>query len=290
MTGYPRLIVNGDDFGISEETNEAIIRAFREGALTSCSLMVSGKAFEHAVQLARDNDRLSVGIHLVTVMGKSVLPHGEIPHLVDSEGNFPSNPTVCGLKYYFLPVARRELKKELEAQFEKFRSTGLKGTHIDSHLHMHVHPVIFKAAVELGERFGIRKMRVPRDDLRLSLQADPENRWEKIFGALVFRLLTRAMQKKLRAKGFCFAHRVYGHLMSGKINHHYVRSVLEALQSGKTSELYFHPSIHSDGSDLSSEDQRCFEEYKLLVGRQFLEWMEELEITRISYGEMDRWD
>lgn len=201
MTGYPRLIVNGDDFGISEETNEAIIRAFREGALTSCSLMVSGKAFEHAVQLARDNDRLSVGIHLVTVMGKSVLPHGEIPHLVDSEGNFPSNPTVCGLKYYFLPVARRELKKELEAQFEKFRSTGLKGTHIDSHLHMHVHPVIFKAAVELGERFGIRKMRVPRDDLRLSLQADPENRWEKIFGALVFRLLTRAMQKNFEQRG-----------------------------------------------------------------------------------------
>jgi hypothetical protein len=45
-----RLIVNADDFGCSEEVNEAIIRAYNEGVLTSTSLMVTGSAFDHAVR------------------------------------------------------------------------------------------------------------------------------------------------------------------------------------------------------------------------------------------------
>ena len=69
-----RLIVNADDFGESEEVNEAVIQAHRKGVLTSCSLMVTGKAFENAVQLAIQNPQLAVGLHLVVVMGRSVLP------------------------------------------------------------------------------------------------------------------------------------------------------------------------------------------------------------------------
>ena len=95
------LIVTADDFGMSRNTNEAIIRAFREGILTSASLMVGGAAFEHAVELAKANPGLSVGLHIVLVQGKSVLPHKRIPHLVDAENNFANNPTLTGLRYYF---------------------------------------------------------------------------------------------------------------------------------------------------------------------------------------------
>ena len=145
-----RLIVNADDFGISEAVNEAVIRAFTEGVLTSCSLMVTGEAFEHAVSLAHAHPDLAVGIHLVTVMGRAVLPPAAIPTLVDAAGNFVSNPTKAGLKYYFSPQARSELRQELRAQFDKFAATGLRLSHIDGHLHMHVHPVIFRAALALG--------------------------------------------------------------------------------------------------------------------------------------------
>ena len=34
-----RLIVNADDFGSSEAVNEAVVRAYTDGVLTSCSLM-----------------------------------------------------------------------------------------------------------------------------------------------------------------------------------------------------------------------------------------------------------
>jgi len=87
-----RLIVNADDFGCSEEVNEAIIRAYNEGVLTSTSLMVTGSAFDHAVRLASENPGLGVGIHLVTVMGRCVLPPSEIPSLVDLQGNFSDSP------------------------------------------------------------------------------------------------------------------------------------------------------------------------------------------------------
>src|SRR5262245_49119329 len=153
-----RLIVNADDFGISETVNEAVICAFTEGVLTSCSLMVTGAAFEHAVRLAHAHPGLAVGIHLVTVRGRAVLPTAEIPTLVDAAGNFAAHSIVAGLKYYFSPQARRELHRELSAQFEKFAATGLRLSHIDGHLHMHVHPVVFQAAVELGIRYGVRRM------------------------------------------------------------------------------------------------------------------------------------
>src|SRR5262245_41291022 len=64
-----RVIINADDFGASEEVNEAVIRAYKEGVLTSASLMVTGQAFDQAVRLANENPGLAVGIHLVTVVG-----------------------------------------------------------------------------------------------------------------------------------------------------------------------------------------------------------------------------
>src|SRR5215208_4232517 len=95
-----QVIVNADDFGRSEAVNKAITRAHREGVLTSCSLMVTGAAFDDAVRLAKENPRLGVGIHLVTVVGQSVLPHAEIPTLVDEQRNFSNDPNKAGLKYY----------------------------------------------------------------------------------------------------------------------------------------------------------------------------------------------
>jgi len=74
-----RLIVNADDFGISDSANRAIERAHREGILTSASLMVAGDAAAAAVQIARNNPRLGVGLHSVLVCGRSVLPPKEIP-------------------------------------------------------------------------------------------------------------------------------------------------------------------------------------------------------------------
>ena len=306
-----QLIVNGDDFGKSPEVNEAIIRAFRAGTLTSCSLMVTGDAFDHAVRLARENSGLAVGIHLVTVQGKAVLPHAEIPNLVDREGHFPHSPAAAGLKYYFSRAAREQLTRELTAQFQRFHGTGLKLSHVDSHLHMHVHPVIFAAAVELAERCGVRRMRVPQDDFRLAVRFSglflndknpplspfPKGEssgcppflkggWGDLIGgaiaALIFGLLTRRMKRQLLARGFSFAEQVYGHLYSGRMTLEYVLFVLDHL-SARTNEIYFHPVVLEVGVAVSLEQQQSARELEILTNGGFYKALHDGSINLTNY-------
>jgi hopanoid biosynthesis associated protein HpnK len=280
-----RLIINADDFGISDEVNEAVIRAYKDGVLTSTSLMVTGAAFEQAVRLAHENPGLAVGIHLVTVVGKSVLSHTEIPTLVDREGNFSNNPTAAGLKYFFSVRARRELRKELAAQFEKFRSTGLPLSHIDGHLHLHVHPVIFDAALKLGAKYGVRRMRVPAEERRLALQFDRANLLQKTIHALLFGGLARHMNRKLRAQGFTSPERVYGNLQSGRMSERYFLYALENL-TARTSEIYFHPAVYADDRLLNKDERQCSIEFEALTSKRVKERVQELGINLTNYFEI----
>ena len=280
-----RVIINADDFGMSEEVNEAVIRAYREGVLTSTSLMVTGAAFEQAVRFAKENPGLAVGIHLVTVVGKSVLSRAEIPALVDEEQNFSNNPTLAGLKYYFSPRARRQIRKELSAQFEKFRATGLPLSHIDGHLHLHVHPVIFNAALELGEQFGALRMRVPSEERRLALAFDRANLLRKTIHAVLFGALARYMKSRLRERGFAYAERVYGNLQSGAMSERYFLYALDNL-TAETNEIYFHPAVYSDDRLLSSDARQGSIEFEALTSAKVKERLQELGVKLTNYFEI----
>src|ERR1051325_11084523 len=158
-----RLIVNADDFGRSSSINAAVIRAHREGILTSASLMVNEPAFEEAVALARQNPKLGVGLHLTLLCGHAALGRDKIPGLINERGEFSDQPVGVGMKYFFKRELREQLREEIRAQFEKFRATGLTLDHVNGHLHLHLHPVIFRLLMEDCERFGIRRMRLTRE-------------------------------------------------------------------------------------------------------------------------------
>ena len=38
------LVVNGDDFGLTEKVNEGILKSYKDGILRSASLMANGKS------------------------------------------------------------------------------------------------------------------------------------------------------------------------------------------------------------------------------------------------------
>jgi hopanoid biosynthesis associated protein HpnK len=285
ISAQHRLIINADDFGMSEQVNEAVIRAYKEGVLTSTSLMVTGAAFEHAVDLAREHPGLAVGIHLVTVVGKSVLPHTEIPTLVDREGNFSNNPVSAGIKYYFSAASRRELRKELAAQFERFRSTGLPLSHIDGHLHLHVHPVIFNAALELGAEYGSRHMRVPVEERKFALEFDGSNSMQKTIYTMLFGGLALYMKSKLRKRGFTYPERVYGNLQSGRMSERYYLYMLDRL-SAEISEIYFHPAVYDDDRVLNNDERQCSIEFEALMSTKVKQRMRELGIKLTNYFEI----
>ena len=236
-----RLIINADDFGRSREINRAVIRAHRDGVLTSASLMIAGEAASDAIDLARGYPSLAIGLHLVVVDGPAVLPGKEIPHLVNERGQFPNSPVRLGLRYMFTRAARRELAAEVEAQFNAFAASGLPLSHVDGHQHMHMHPVVFDLLLPLARRFGARGIRVVRDDLSAALHHDRSHAMGKVLATLVFGLLRRRCRRRLGGSGMASAGRTYGFLQSGNMSEAYVLSLLPQIKN-QLSEIYFHPT------------------------------------------------
>jgi hopanoid biosynthesis associated protein HpnK len=281
-----RLIINGDDFGSSREVNEAVILAHRRGILTSASLMASGPAFEHAVSLAEENPDLAVGLHVTCVDGRPVLPPSKIPHVAGKNGCFPSDPAGAGLRYFFCRNSRRELPDEIAAQFEKFSRSGLTFSHVDSHCHMHVHPVILDVIIQNCGRFGIRKVRVPDDSFSAAI---PFLRSPFLAAgyAFVFKLLTGRMKRILKRKGFMFPKRVYGNLLSGKMDLRYVSSLIKNLPQG-TSEIYFHPAMPAplEQAHEAGRLQRL-RELSILIDSDLRSRIDRLGIIPSTYFDLD---
>ncbi len=114
------LIVNADDFGLSEGVNRGIIETAEHGILTSASLMVRQPAASQAANWARQNPSLSIGLHLD--FGEWVLRDGEWVPLYSVVSTEDATEVA------------REISKQL-AEFQ--RLMGRPPTHIDSHQHVH---------------------------------------------------------------------------------------------------------------------------------------------------------
>ena len=236
------LIINADDFGFSQGVNAAIIQAHEEGILTSTSLMVSGDAAQEAIALAKNHPHLAVGLHLVLVCGKSVLPPAQIPNLVDSQGNFSNNPTQAGLSYQFNQATRAELRLEISAQLQKFRDSGLNLAHVDGHLHLHVHPVILNILTEFAAEFKIKFIRLPSEELTKNLKIDQRNLLTKIIWSIVFGQLRRYGEGLLKANQIKFANRVYGLLQTGDMSEKYLLDLIPQIEA-ELVEIYSHPAL-----------------------------------------------
>lgn len=237
-----RLIVNADDFGRSPSINQAIVRAHREGILTSASLMVNEPAVAEAVALARENPDLGVGLHLTLVCGRSACPPAGIPDLVDRESAFSDDPFRTGLRYFVRPDLRPQLEREISAQFEMFRATGLKLDHVNGHLHFHMHPTVFGILLRRARDWRITRLRLPRDPFRLNLKLAPGHLAYRLSHALMFNLLASwarpAMARwQVRHTGF-----VFGLLQNSRVDEDYLSRLIPHLPPGD-SELYSHPSL-----------------------------------------------
>jgi hopanoid biosynthesis associated protein HpnK len=237
-----RLIVNADDFGRSESINQAVVRAHREGLLTSASLMVNEPLAGGAVALARENPGLGVGLHLTLVCGASALPAARIPQLVNARGRFSDRPAGAGWRYFASGKCRAQLREEIAAQFEKFRATGLRLDHVNGHLNLHLHPVVFGILMDNAQRWGVTAMRLTDDWLGLNARL-ASGRWGyRASHAAIFRVLSARARPVLARKGIRHTRAVFGLLQNGRVDAEYVGKLLPELGPGDY-ELYSHPSL-----------------------------------------------
>jgi chitin disaccharide deacetylase len=243
LSGLRQLIINADDFGLSEGANRAIISAFQEGILTSASLMAGGAAFDQAVVLAKENPGLQVGLHLTLVHGRAALPPDEIPGLVDRDGRFTDNPVEAGMRYFFDKNLHRQLFREIERQIQKIRSAGIPLSHVDGHLNIHMHPVVFDILVELMPKYGIFSFRLTCESLPPNLAVDRHRVFGKMLDAFIFSSLARRCRPKLAKLGIAHAGEVKGLLNSGRMTEGYLLRALDSITEGVT-EIYFHPGCY----------------------------------------------
>jgi hopanoid biosynthesis associated protein HpnK len=269
-----RLIVNADDFGRSASINQAVIRAHREGILTTASLMVNEPAFEEAAALAREHPRLGVGLHLTLLCGHSVLPPERLPGLVNARGEFSSNPASAGFRYFFQRSLREPLRQELHAQFQKFRATGLPLDHVNGHLHLHLHPTVFRILMADASQLGIKRLRLTFDPLRLNLRLASGHFVYRALHVAIFHPLSARARPALAQRGIRHTGAVFGLLQNARVDEDYVNRLLPLLPAGD-SELYSHPSLDEFKN-----------EFDALVSPRVQEQVQSLGIKLIRYQDL----
>jgi hopanoid biosynthesis associated protein HpnK len=237
-----------DDFGLSEGVNEAVERAHRDGILNAASLMVAGSAAADAVRRAKALPSLRVGLHLVVIEGPAVLPPSDIPDLVDAHGRFPSDQLRLGMNYFFRPRIRRQLAREIHAQFAAFAATRLTLDHANAHKHMHLHPTVGRLLIDIGRDFGLRAVRVPAEPPAVLARCGTQVG----MGDRVLYHWTRLFRRQARTAGIATNDHCFGLAWTGHMTVERVRRLIAQLPVGQ-SEIYFHPAVQHDAAQKPSQ-------------------------------------
>lgn len=233
--------------------------------------MVGAPYFEDAVERARRLPSLAVGLHVVLVHGRPVLPPPEIPALVDAHGNFMTDLVRAGVRFFFRPGIARQLEAEIRAQFARFAATGLTLDHADAQSHMHVHPTIFRLILKVGREYGLRAIRIPREPFGGTRTIEP---WVAL------------MRRRAHRDGVTSNDYVYGVNDVGAMTEARVLHMLDTLPDGVT-ELFFHPATGPfAGADAGTERFQWAGELAALTSPAVRDALTRNGIESVTYGDL----
>lgn len=282
-----RLIINADDLGLTGSVNRAVLRGFREGILTSATLMVNGTGYAEAIDIVRGNPGLGVGVHLNILRGKPVLPPERIPSLVGPDGLFLRRTALLLRRVVGGRVKGREIAEEFSAQVGKALADGVPVSHLDSEKHLHT--LFIEPAIEAARRHGIHKMRLSRECAAVSAS---ECVTKRFYSSLFIRAYARRAGKLLAARGISHPDHFFGIRRSGAMRPRCLESLIASLPEG-TSEIMVHPGRSRSeldalrsvfgGFDISD---RCGDELDALVSPGVQEAIRRAGVTLISYRDL----
>jgi hopanoid biosynthesis associated protein HpnK len=230
-----RLIVNADDFGMTEAVNQGVLEAHDRGIVTSASLMATGGAFEHAVALAKTRPKLAVGVHL-TLTEQRPLTGSAAASLVGADGRFPPHLVQFAGRHMRGKVVLAQVRAELDAQIRKVRDAGIAVSHLDGHQHVHVLPGIAPIVAELAAVYGIRAVRYPTERVRAYMLRNLGNSRrlteQVVLGVVCALSPLRALRRSDSFVGFYFG---------GRLDEDNLATLLGRLPARGTVELMCHP-------------------------------------------------
>lgn len=231
------LIVNADDYALTEGICRAVLRGHRDGIVTSTSVMANGPAFD-CTKWLQDAPELGVGVHLALVSDDPpVLSAREIPSLVNKRGALAESWTRLVPRLATGRVDADDVERELDAQIAAVADVVGRErlTHLDSHQHLHLWPSIAKVVVRLAQRWDVAGVRVTR-----SFSAKPVG--------LGLNALARRLQRRCRAAGVGTTEAFAGFDEGGSLKRNALIEAIERLAAtgATTAELATHPGEVAD--------------------------------------------
>ncbi|NVK17233.1 MAG: ChbG/HpnK family deacetylase [Methylocystaceae bacterium] len=148
----PKVIINADDFGLTDGICDAIYDLFEIKAITSTTLMTA--AIGAVDRISKYNLSIlpeQVGVHLQLTGGKPLSPLSNVPSLLDKR---------TGLFKDFRSTAVRPNIDEVELEWDNQIKTaidllGCTPSHLDSHHGMHRRPELTPIYIKLAKKYKI---------------------------------------------------------------------------------------------------------------------------------------
>lgn len=238
-----KLIVNADDFGLHPLINAGIIKGYKEGFITSTSLMPSAPCWQEAVKLAQENPQLGIGVHLTLVGSVApVLPAAKVSSLLDEQGLFLPDYVAFAKRFYSGSIKRSELEAELRAQIERALEAKINITHVDSHQHTHVLPGINALVLKLCNEYNIIRVRIPKE--AYTFTGGFHTGIGRMIGRSGLSFCAQMAAQRADSLGLQHPQHFFGMLAGGHLNAELVGNILRQLPDG-VSELMTHPGLDS---------------------------------------------
>jgi hopanoid biosynthesis associated protein HpnK len=232
-----KIIINADDFGLTHGVNEGIIKAHRDGILTSATLMANMPGFDQAVELAGKNPNLGVGVHLNILRGQPVSTAQKVESLLSRDFCFIPGAFHLLRRIMLKQIKLDDVEREFRAQLEKMLGAGIRPSHIDSEKHIHLIRPLFCVVLKLASEYGIKKVRFIQEYC-ISLRP------VQTFKSFVISLSCWSMKKRMIKEGIQAPDRFYGVCDSGRITAAKLLNALRSIKEGVT-EIMVHPGFIS---------------------------------------------
>jgi predicted glycoside hydrolase/deacetylase ChbG (UPF0249 family) len=252
----PRLIVNADDFGMAPGVNRAVLELHAAEVLTSATLMARAAATEEAVKMALAMPTLGVGCHIVLVDGVPASDPLSIASIIDgATGAFYPSIGEFLKRLYSARIRTAQIEAEAAAQIALLQSYGLRLTHIDTHKHMHMFPLVLRPVLRAARAAGIRAIRNPFEPI-WSISATANASDTRRAEVLLLRRLEGRFRRVVAQEGFVTTDGSIGVLATGTLELSVVHALISAMPEG-TFEFVSHPGYRDQV--LASANTRLLE-------------------------------
>jgi predicted glycoside hydrolase/deacetylase ChbG (UPF0249 family) len=293
------LILNADDFGLTEGVNRAIAEAQDHGIVTSATIMANSRAFPEAAAIARSlsdrNVRFSVGCHVVLMDGVPVLPPDRVTTLLDPNARngtrqFRENLNDFAIASFRHKLNPEEIEAEAGAQIERMLQAGIQPSHFDTHKHAHMFPAVLRPLLRAARSHDVLAVRNPFGQvwpLPLSSLLRTRQVWKRFAQLNVLRNFSARFRRDVEAHGLRTTDGSLGVLVTGVLDLKLFTAIIQNLPDG-TWEFVCHPGYNDAALDQvrTRLRQSRQQELQLLTSPEAKELLRREQIELISYHEL----